>query len=81
MSAPLRPSYESELEARIAELEAEVDALRDVLTETRDGANNLWAERDRLKAALNEIANLPDIGPSPAVRIARAALSGEGVTK
>ncbi len=50
MSAPLRPSYESELEARIAELEAEVDRLRDVLTETRDGANNLWAERDRLAA-------------------------------
>ena len=37
-------------ESRIAELEAEVDRLRDVLTETRDGANNLWAERDRLAA-------------------------------
>ena len=40
----------SAADARIAELEAEVDRLRDVLTETRDGANNLWAERDRLAA-------------------------------
>ncbi len=34
MSAPLRPSYESELEARIAELEAEVTRLSEAL----DGA-------------------------------------------
>ncbi len=48
MSAPLRPSYESELEARIAELEAEREKWHsDAVRQTRLRIE-LEAERDRL---------------------------------
>ncbi len=70
--------------ARITELEAVVQSRAAVLAEL-DHANariaELEAQRDRLKAALTEIVNDEEGDYDLLVYIARAALSGEGVTK
>ncbi len=77
---PLPPTRQ-QLEARINELEAELDKQRSwegAAHEYEEQARFARAERDRLKAALTKIDK--ETGSMPYIQhIARAALSGEGV--